>query len=423
LAAGIILLLPAIWFAWRTMDGLAKRRDFRTDLAELEHVRYGLLSADQWRAIIGPILNAQVDKLDLKGQSRNLRPMIEHSLNALLDNIKQQMSAPKPANSKAPTALGLGSPMIVNMIIGSLRPHVPEYANVVLAELAKPQNQKAFKESVRSVMTDAVKNTFSTVDMTTYSAILRRYGCSTGPVCEDSLRNRIQEADAQLNRYYLIVLASAALAFILLAAGRRALSRAAVVVLMSFCITMLVVGVLSPMLEVEVRITRLDATLLGSPLEFRDQSLYYRSKTVLEVSRSLIEMHRPAMSLVAVLVILFSVVFPALKMFALSASLFWPSLLRNSRIVKLLAFELSKWSMADVMVLAIFMSFVAFNGVIESGMGTIRAAPAVQQLVIPTNTSTILPGYYLFVGFCLASILLSKKLECGIASSSVSEPT
>lgn len=423
LAAGIILLLPAIWFAWQTMDGLARRRDFRTDLAELEHVRYGLLCADQWRAIIGPILNAQVDKLDLKGQSRNLRPMVEHSLNALLDNIKQQMSAPKLANSKAPAAPALGSPMIVNMIIGSLRPHVPEYANVVLAELAKPQNQRAFKESVRSVMTDAVKNTFSTLDMTPYSAILSRYGCSTGPVCEEMLRNRIQEADAQLNRYYLIVLASAALAFILLAAGRRALSRAAVVVLMSFCIAMLVVGVLSPMLEVEVRITRLDATLLGSPLEFRDQSLYYRSKTVLEVSRSLIEMHRPAMSLVALLVILFSVVFPALKMFALSASLFWPSLLRNSRIVKLLAFDLSKWSMADVMVLAIFMSFVAFNGVIESGMGTIRSAPAVQQLVIPTNTSTILPGYYLFVGFCVASIYLSKRLERGIASGSVSKST
>ena len=260
------------------------------------------------------------------------------------------------------------------MIVTSLRPHVPEYTNVVLAELAKPQNQKAFKESVRSVLTDAVKNTFSTVDMTTYSAILRRYGCSNGPVCEDTLRNRIQESDAQLNKDYLIVLASAALAFILLTAGQPVLSRAAVVVLMLFCIAMLVGGVLSPMLEVEVRITRLDATLLGSPLEFREQSLYYRSKTVLEVSQTLIEMHRPAMSLVAVLVVLFSVVFPPLKMLALSASLFRPSLLRNSRIVRLLAFELSKWSMADVMVLAIFMSFVAFNGVIESGMGGIRAA-------------------------------------------------
>jgi hypothetical protein len=189
-----------------------------------------------------------------------------------------------------------------------------------------------------------------------------------------------------------------------------------VLVLMLFCITMLVGGVLSPMLEVEVRISRLDATLLGSPVEFREQSLYYRSKTVLEVSRSLIEMHRPAMSLVAVLVILFSVVFPALKMLALGVSLFRPSLLRTSRIVKLLALELSKWSMADVMVLAIFMSFVAFNGIIESAMGGLRQVGAVQQLVIPTNSSTILPGYYLFIGFCVASIYLSKRLERGIAA-------
>ena len=148
-------------------------------------------------------------------------------------------------------------------------------------------------------------------------------------------------------------------AFILLTATRGALSRPAVLVLMLFCLAMLAGGVLSPMLEVEVRVTRLDATLLGAPVEFRDQSLYYRSKTVLEVSRTLLEMHRPAMSLVAILVILFSVVFPVLKMLALSASLFRPSLLRNSRVVRILAFELSKWSMADVMVLAIFMSFIA----------------------------------------------------------------
>ena len=70
------------------------------------------------------------------------------------------------------------------------------------------------------------------------------------------------------------------------------------------------------------------------------------------------------------------------------------------------------------MVLAIFMSFVAFNGVIESGVGRIRDVPTVQQLVIPTDASKILPGYYLFIGFCLSSIVLSKKLERGIASMS-----
>ena len=420
LAAAVILLLPAVWFSWKTIDGLAARRLLRTDLAEITHARYGILSADQWRTIIGPMLNAQVDKIDLKGQSKSLRPMVERSLNALLDNIKTQMTAP---NAKASGMPGGGNPMIVNMIIGSLRPHVPEYTDVVMAQLAKGDTQKGFKDSIRGVLADAVKNTFGNTDMTTYNAILRRYGCSSGADCEATLGRQIEESDKKLNRYYLIVLASAALAFIVLMPGKRTLSRVAVVVLMLFCIAMLAGGVLSPMLEVEVRVTRLDATLLGTPIEFRDQSLYYRSKTVLEVSQTLIEMGRPEMTLVAVLVILFSVVFPALKMMALGACLFRPALLRTNRIVKLLAFELSKWSMADVMALAIFMSFVAFNGVIGSGLEGVRGMPNVQQVLIPTNASRILPGYYLFIGFCVSSIILSKKLEHGIASSSTSEST
>ena len=418
LAASVILLLPAIWFSWKTVDGLAARRLIRTDLAEITHARYGILSADQWRAIIGPMLNAQVDKLDLKGQSKSLRPMVQRSLYALLDNIKTQMTAPKAKASGMP---GGGNAMLVNMIIAALRPHVPEYTDVVMRELAKPETQKSFKDSIRGVLADAVKNTFSTTDMTTYSAILNRYGCSSGAICEETLGKQIDEADTKLTRYYPIVLASAALGFILLMAGKPTLSGSAVVVLMLFCISMLAGGVLSPMLEVEVRLTKVDATVLGTPIEFRDQSLYYRSKTVFEVFQTLMQMGRPEMTLVAVLVILFSVVFPALKMLALGASLFRPTLLRTNRFVKLLAFDLSKWSMADVTVLAIFMSFVAFNGVIGSAWDGLRGMPSVQQVALPTNASRILPGYYLFFGFCLSSIFLSKKLEHGIASSSSPE--
>ena len=414
LVVGVILLVPAIWFSWKTIDGLAARRVLRTDLAEITHARYGILSADQWRAIIGPMLNAQVDKLDLKGQSKSLRPMVERSLYALLDNIKTQMTS--PPKGKASGMPGGAPPMLVNMIVASLRPHVPEYTDVVMKELGKSQTQEGFKDSIRGVLDDAVKNTFSSTDMTTYNAILKQYGCASGAACEATLGTQIAEADTKLTRYYLIVLASAALGFIVLIAGRRTLSRGAVVVLMLFCIAMLAGGVLSPMLEVEVRITKLDATLLGMPIEFRDQSLYYRSKTVLEVCQTLIQMGRPEMTLVGVLVILFSVVFPVLKMLALGASLFRPALLRTNRLVRLLAFELSKWSMADVMVLAIFMSFVAFNGVIGSAWGGLRDMPNVQQVMIPTNASKTLPGYYLFIGFCVSSILLSRKLERGIAS-------
>ena len=422
LAAAAILLLPAIWFSWKTIDCLAARRLVRTDLAEITHARYGILSADQWRGIIGPILNAQVDKLDLKGQTRSLRPMVERSLYDLLDHIKTQMTSPSAKGSGLP---GGGNPIIVNMIIGSLRPHVPEYTDVVMVQLGKQETQKSFKDSVRGVLADAVNNTFGATDMNTYNSILKRYGCaqtSTGAAaCEETLRKKIAEADSQATRYYLTVLASAALGFILLMPGKRTLSRAAVSVLMLFCLAMLVGGILSPMLEVEVRVTKLDATLLGAPIEFRDQSLYYRSKTVLEVCQTLLAMGRPEMTLVGVLVILFSVVFPALKMLALGASLFRPALLRTNRLVRLLAFDLSKWSMADVMALAIFMSFVAFNGVIGSSWDGVRGMPGIQAVSFPTNASQILPGYYLFIGFCVSSIFLSKKLEHGIASSSSSK--
>jgi hypothetical protein len=416
------LLLPAIWFTWKTVDGLAARRVLRTDLAEITNARYGILSADRWGDLIGPMLNAQVDKLNLTGQSKNLRPMVERSLYTLLDNIKAQMTAPKAKGSGLP---GGGNAMLVNMIIAALRPHVPEYTSVVMMQLAKPDTQNSFKESIRGVLADAVKNTFSSTDMTTYNAILKRYGCpqtaNGGEACQEILSRHIAQWDNKLTRYYLAVLASAALGFIVLMARKRTLSRGAVMLLMLFCITMLAGGVLSPMLEVEVRVTKLDATLLGTPIEFREQSLYYRSKTVLEVSQTLIQMGRPAMTLVAILVILFSVVFPVVKMLALGACLFRPALLRTNRLVKLLAFELSKWSMADVMVVAIFMSFVAFNGVVGSAWDGLRDVPNVQQVQIPTNASSILPGYYLFIGFCISSIFLSKKLEHGIASTSTSD--
>ena len=108
LAVAALLLVPAIWFSFETVTGLASRRVLRTDLAEIEHARYGILSADQWRAIIGPMLDAQVDKLDLKSESKSLRPMVERSLYALLDNIKTQMTS--PAAKTAPGSPGAKAP-------------------------------------------------------------------------------------------------------------------------------------------------------------------------------------------------------------------------------------------------------------------------------------------------------------------------
>ncbi len=413
LVIGALLLAPAIWYTWLTIEGLSARRTLRTELAEISHVRYGLLNADKWREIIVAILNERIDALDLTAPDRaSLRPTVVKALNRLLDDVKEKMSAKSPQGSGAGGFLGQGNAMIANMMIGALRPHVGEYADVVLAELGRPENKQAVKKYIANVLAEGAKATFGNVDMTWYSYILEKHGCKDAEACQQELSGRIRELDAKIARDYALVLGSAAVGFFLVMIAMPLLRPSGVVLLSLFCIVLLAGGVLNPMLEVEARISRMSFTFLGKPIAFNDQLLYFQSKTVLEVFHTLVTSGKPDMWLVGVLVLMFSVVFPTLKILSLSLCLRKPNLLRTNRVVKFLALDSSKWSMADVMALAIFMSFVAFNGLIPSTMNGLRETGA--QLAIPTDSSKILPGYYLFIGFCLASLFLSKRLERGI---------
>jgi hypothetical protein len=65
------------------------------------------------------------------------------------------------------------------------------------------------------------------------------------------------------------------------------------------------------------------------------------------------------------------------------------------------------------------MAYVAFNGLIANTMSTLQGTGA--ELAIPAGSSKMLPGYYLFIGFCLASLFLSR-LEHGIGASQGAEP-
>src|SRR5579863_7010368 len=89
LPIALLLLAPAILFTFRTWDGLASRRLLRMDRAEIGHIRYGLFNADRWVSQILPILNKQIDALDLTKQNKDsLRPMVERALYRLLDQVK-----------------------------------------------------------------------------------------------------------------------------------------------------------------------------------------------------------------------------------------------------------------------------------------------------------------------------------------------
>jgi len=102
--------------------------------------------------------------------------------------------------------------------------------------------------------------------------------------------------------------------------------------------------------------------------------------------------HKP----VAGLILLFSVIIPLLKaILLLGAHLPFKAIVKR-RLLWISSIT-SKWSMADVFVVAIFVAFLAANGLRES------------RALVDFN-SELGSGFYFFLGYCLISILATQLL-------------
>jgi hypothetical protein len=186
---------------------------------------------------------------------------------------------------------------------------------------------------------------------------------------------------------------------------------------MIFCsaLLLLLCGVLTPMIEVEAQITNLRFMLMGYPVEFFNEVLYFQSKSILDVVSILTATREADMVLVGVLLMTFSVIFPSLKLLASILFIYDPMGLRRSAAVEFFALKSSKWSMADVMVIAIFMAYIGFNGMISSQLELItRGAASAGVDVLTTNGTTLRLGFFMFLAFCVFSLFISTMMESAI---------
>ncbi len=120
---------------------------------------------------------------------------------------------------------------------------------------------------------------------------------------------------------------------------------------------------------------------------------YQRTRSILGTIR---ELHDNGYLLVAFLVGLFSVIIPVVKGLMLFVSYF-PVSPRLSAGLRQACNVVSKWSMADVFVVGVFVSFLAANAIQkEAGLLSFQAELGV--------------GFYCFLGYCLLSILASQLL-------------
>ena len=139
----------------------------------------------------------------------------------------------------------------------------------------------------------------------------------------------------------------------------------------------------------------------GMALKFLDSVDVKGSIPAYQKSRSILgtvsELFDSGNYLVGFLVMLFSVIVPVCKGGLLLFSMLTPQAMHKHRSVTV-ANLISKWSMADVFVVAVVVAFLAANA--TQNMGEIF-----------TLSARFGPGFYFFLGYCLLSLASAQLMR------------
>ncbi|MCP4253162.1 MAG: paraquat-inducible protein A [Candidatus Scalindua sp.] len=217
------------------------------------------------------------------------------------------------------------------------------------------------------------------------------------------------EIDYAVEKKYSYCFIAGSIAFIvivLIVYWRGAnLCRALGLVIITIALACLIIGVITPMLEISAYSTNLTIPLKFSvpfigEVDIPDKVFegrmyyYYQSKSVIDLINVLLESKN---YVVAVSIFVFSVLIPFIKL-TLSALLLLSRPFRNSKFMKKTVGRIGKWSMADVFVVATFLSYLSFSNMNSK---------------IDTEAKTLV-GLYFFLAYCILSIASSQFIEFAV---------
>jgi len=403
----LIIVIASVVLCQQIISGSVANQQNKNDYAELNNVKYGLFSVDEWKRQITAILAVKINQMYLSKENEQvLRKHIEVLLNTLIDKVDKKI---KQGNSD--TATGKLAQSFINIFINldEIKKGIPEYADAVINELKKSKTKEQIKTVLAEQLDQYASQTFESQDTSRLNSILARTG--SGDI--ESARIKLNEEialrqDLIVKEAALLILLSLGL-FVLSGFNKQSLAASQYVFLVLSLGTLLMAGVTTPMIDMEAAIAQMNFTLIGHPIHFENQVLYFQSKSILDVFWIMITHQGIQMKLVGVLLITFSIVFPLLKIASTMGYYFDYHHARENPVIRFFVNSAGKWSMADVMVVAIFMAYIGFNGIITDQLGHLNSTSQ-EMVILTTNSTSLQPGYYLFITYTLLALFLSEIL-------------
>ena len=403
---GICVFAILIGFAsWNLFRIENAKRAIKQDQIEVHHIKYGLFNVDEWKEIIADIVTKKVNAFEVTPQNRKeILKKKEKMLYTLIDEVAAVM---RDKNKK--TLGGFFKQLATDILVDvdEIKRNVPAYAETIVEELNDPKTKKGIRDFVIEKVQEYADETIGEMDYSKRDAILEKYAVQSIADLEVEMSHRESKLNEE-KRTFIYLLLAIGLATIILPFCFKSLSIFELLCLHITAVFFLICGVIMPMIDIEATINTFSFKLMGEQVLFENQVIFYQSKSIFEVVELLILKGELPLVCVAVLVFGFSVFLPALKITLSALSLFLPRL-KEMKISKWLIFRSAKWSMADVLVVALFMSYLGFSGVIQGQLGQLERVSGNLEVFTTDNSSLHLFTSFVLFGLCLSEWMSWKK--------------
>ena len=411
----ILFILPPVgvagWCGYTIYNLSAERAALKKDYSTVNNIQYGLLSVDRWRDYITDIVTCQIEEFQFSGmQQDTLKKEINKILNALITQADEMMNEKQKNVGNKLKKFAFKS--FVN--VDKIRERVPEFSQTIINQIKKPRSQERLKFIARDKLNEFAAQTRDSIAGLEYDKLLAKY--NSGTTEDFNIKVSKRTADLQQTSYnYTFIMLGVMALFLLLwrfIRNTKVLRTPLFILSALLALIFLFTGLAAPMIEIDARIQEINFVLIGINIQFHDQVLFYQSKSIIDVVEILIKTGKADSVLVGLLILIFSIIFPVCKMLSTKIHLLGTEKWRNSRIIKFFAFKSGKWSMADVMVVAIFMAYIGFKGILDSQLGNMNADMNNRYVTsIATNKTALQPGFILFIAFVLFGLILSVILN------------
>ncbi len=404
------LLAFAAWSGYQVFALSNKRAEIKKDYSVMNNISYGILSVNAWRDHLINIITHRIDDFEL---TKEQEIVLTHEVGQVLHAVINR--AEKMVDKKQKTIGGKLKKFAIRTFVNEEKLHaqVPVFAATIVNEIRKPENKEKLKFLVRSKMSQFGAITYDSAnDMIRVEEILLRYKAKDVAAFNNACESQLDGLQERTYAYTWVVLGILVifLAMWWLLRLQKPLYTPLFAFSVFLALMVLCVGLVSPMIEIDARIEEMSFMLLGEKIVFNDQVIFFQSKSIVDVVRILIETKKYDSAFVGILILIFSIIFPLGKLFATQLYLLGRVEWRNNRLIQFFAFKSGKWSMADVNVVAIFMAYIGFKGILDSQLKGLNMKTE-SLASISTNETSLQPGFILFLAFVLFGLVLAVILQ------------